>query len=55
MAGTFDKISGKTKQAGGKASGDKSMQIEGKLQELKGHATDAINDMKRRMDDNRKK
>ena len=46
MSAELDKLSGKSKQFGGKMSDDKKMQAEGKIEELKGQAKDALGSMK---------
>lgn len=42
MGSASDKISGNTKQAAGKASGDKKMEMKGKIEETKGKAKDKM-------------
>ena len=43
MTGLSDKISGKVKQAAGKATDDKKLENEGKLEEVKGTLKDKLN------------
>jgi uncharacterized protein YjbJ (UPF0337 family) len=42
MSSMSDKISGKTKQAVGKATDNEELQAKGKAQETKGHVKDGI-------------
>lgn len=44
MSGLSDKLSGKAKQAAGKATDDKKLQNEGKLDEVKGTLKDKLNE-----------
>ncbi|MCI1962722.1 MAG: CsbD family protein [Ancrocorticia sp.] len=40
----FDKAAGKAKEFAGKATGDKDLEAEGKLQNLEGKISDAVDD-----------
>lgn len=44
--GLKDNVTGKAKEAEGKLSGDSSREAEGKLDQAKGEAKDAIDDVK---------
>ena len=46
VKGAADKVSGATKEAAGKATGNKKLEVEGKLDKAKGEARDALGDMK---------
>ena len=43
---TGNKVAGETKQAAGKAIGNKEMEAKGKLQEIKGKVQEKIGDVK---------
>jgi uncharacterized protein YjbJ (UPF0337 family) len=46
MAGTTDKAKGLLKEAAGKATGDKRMESEGKVDRAKGEVKDAAHEVK---------
>ena len=46
VKGAADKTSGAIKEGIGKATGDKSMEVKGKLDKAKGEAHDALGDAK---------
>jgi uncharacterized protein YjbJ (UPF0337 family) len=46
IKGAADKASGATKEAVGKATGDKKLEAEGKLDKAKGEVRDTVGDMK---------
>ena len=45
-SGTFDRLSGKAKEAAGKVTGDKETETEGKLQQAEGRTKDVVEDAK---------
>jgi uncharacterized protein YjbJ (UPF0337 family) len=46
VKGAADKVEGAIKDAAGKVTGDKELQIEGKLDKAKGSAHNALGDLK---------
>jgi uncharacterized protein YjbJ (UPF0337 family) len=46
IKGAADKVSGATKEAAGKATGDRKLEAEGKLDKAKGEVRDTVGDMK---------
>jgi uncharacterized protein YjbJ (UPF0337 family) len=46
MKGAADKVSGATKEAAGKATGNKKLEAEGRLDKAKGHTRDIAGDVK---------
>lgn len=44
MGSASDKISGKAKQAAGKAKNDKNLEAKGKLEEVRGNVKDTLQD-----------
>ncbi len=46
IKGTMDKVVGNTKQGIGHATGDKKLETEGKVQEVKGYGEKAVGDVK---------
>lgn len=44
--GAADKVSGATKEAAGKMTGNKKLEVEGKIDKAKGEARDVIGDVK---------
>jgi uncharacterized protein YjbJ (UPF0337 family) len=46
MAGTTDKMKGKAKEVAGAATGDKSLENEGKLDQAKGSVKKAVENLK---------
>jgi uncharacterized protein YjbJ (UPF0337 family) len=46
IVGLKDNVTGKAKEAEGKVTGDSSREAEGKLEQAKGKAKDAIDDVK---------
>lgn len=55
MGEIIDKVKGKIKQAAGAASGDKSLEREGKVDEAKGKVKGAVEDVKHAVKDTMKK
>lgn len=49
MSSSTDKITGKSKQTVGKVTGNKKLQAEGKMQEMKGKAEKGMNDLHKNM------
>ncbi|RSS70327.1 CsbD family protein [Streptomyces sp. WAC06614] len=49
IKGKADKITGKTKEELGSATGDKSMEMKGKAKKVKGHAEDTASDAAAKM------
>ena len=45
-SGTFDRLSGKAKEAAGKVTGDKETETEGRLQQAEGRIKDVVEDAK---------
>ena len=46
IKGGFDQAKGSLKEGAGKISGDKKLEVEGKIDKIKGKAEHAIGDMK---------
>ena len=51
MAGTMDKLKGKAKEVAGAATGDRSMENEGKLDQAKGSVKNAVENLKDRAEE----
>ena len=51
MSGLSDKFQGKAKQAAGKLTGDKKMELEGKAEQVKGQAKDKADEVREHSDE----